>query len=105
MKKIKDMGLDERKEICELLANWLEPYTGEVVVKVMAKREEIINNEFTMMLLTELKAREDKERTEFLHSIGSLFSVYDNYKEYDPHNHPLEHAKSYRDVLYDLYIR
>lgn len=105
MKKIKDMSLDERKEVCELLANWLEPYTSEVVIKVMAKREEIINTEFAMILLTELKAREDKERTEFLHSIGSLFSVYDTFKEHDPHNHPLEHAKSYRDILYDLYIR
>ena len=30
---------------------------------------------------------------------------YDNCSEYYVHNHPISHAKSYRDVLYDMFIR
>ena len=64
MKKIKieEMSMEERNEVCELLATWLEPYTQEVIVRVMERREEIINNEFAMMLLKQLKEREEKEQ-------------------------------------------
>ena len=103
-KTIKDMNFQERKEISELLANWLKPYTHEVIVKVMAKREEIINNEFTMMLLKQLKEREAQENKAFLDNIIGLFGAYESYKDYNTHSHA-EHSQSYRDVLYDMYIR
>ena len=107
MKKIKieEMSMEERNEVCELLATWLEPYTQEVIVRVMERREEIINNEFAMMLLKQLKEREEKEQERFLDNMKSLFNYFDDHKDYNPHNHPLEHSNSYRDVLYDMYIR
>lgn len=53
---------EEREEIVLLFSNWLKHYTHEVIIKVMGKRDEIINNEFTMKLLKELKEREEKKR-------------------------------------------
>lgn len=102
---IKDLSIDEFKEVAELFAVWLKPYTHEVVCRVMEHRHEIINDPATMILLRELKDRTLEEDKEYLHSIGSLLGNYDDYKEYDVHSHPITHAKSYRDVLYDMYIR
>ena len=95
----------ERKEIAKLIANWLKEYTHEVVVKVLEKREEIINNEFTMNMLKELYKREEEEQKEINNSIQSLLEYFDEHKEFDIHNHCLTHSNSYRDVLYDMYIR
>lgn len=105
MKKIKDLSYEERKEITALLANWLKNYTHEVIVIVMERREEIINNEFAMNLLRELKKREEEEMKDFESSITSLLGCFDDFKKYNPHNHPLTHAGSYRDILYDMFIR
>ena len=105
MKRIKDLSYEEKKEIDALFANWLKSYTHEVIVKVMELREEIINNEFAMNLLRELKKREEEEKKDFERSIASLLGAFDDYKEYNPHNHPLTHAGSYRDILYDMFIR
>lgn len=105
MKKFNNLELEERNEIVLLFANWLKPYTHEVIVKVLAKRDEIINNEFVMNLLKELKARGEKEKKDFADSIGSMLYDLDAFKEYDPHNHPLTHAGSYRDILHDMYIK
>lgn len=88
-----------------LFANWLHVYTKEVIAKVMEKRQEIIENEFAMKLLQELKEREEKEQQEFTENIGWLFRNFEEYKEFDPHNHCTTHANSYRDVLYDMYIK
>lgn len=95
----------ERDEIVLLFANWLKDYTHEVIIRVLEKRDEIINNEFAMNLLKELKTREEKEKADFDNSMANLLSDFDKYKEYNPHNNPLTHAKSYRDILYDMYIR
>ena len=105
MKKIEDLTFDERKEIEELFATWLKRYTHEVIVKVMARSEEIINNEFTMNLLKELHTRTQEENRDFTYSIGHLLTDYDSFKKFDVHNHPTTHANSYRDILYDMYIR
>ena len=37
--------------------------------------------------------------------IEVLFTDYEEFKKYNPHNHPLQHSDSYRDVLYDMYIK
>lgn len=105
MKNFNEMPIAERKEIAELFSNWLKPYTREVIVKVMSRTEEIINNDFTMSLLRELKSREDREVKYFTDAIEFLISDFDGCKEYDPHNNALTHASSYRDVLYDMYIK
>jgi hypothetical protein len=74
-------------------------------MKVLAQRDEIINNEYVMKLLKELNEREAEEYESFSHSIGCILRDYDTFSKYDPHNHPLEHAGSYRDVLYDMFIK
>ena len=105
MKKIDDLTFDERIEIETLFATWLSKYTHEVIVKVMKRSEEIINNEFTMNLLKELHTRTQEENRDFAYSIGHLLTDYNGFKEFNPHNHPVTHASSYRDILYDMYIR
>ena len=105
MKTFNDLTIDERREIIGLFANWLKSYTHAVIVTVMEKRDEILNNEFAMNLLKELKSREEEEKEDFTMSLEHLFSNFDTFKEFDPHNHPLTHASSYRDILYDMYIQ
>lgn len=99
MKKLND------REFIELLANWLQIYTDDVVKSVMKKVDEIKNNDFAISLLKELYDRDNDEYEDFRSSIESLYYDYDYFSEYDVHNHPTSHAKSYRDVLYDMYIR
>lgn len=105
MKEFKNLTLEERKEIVTLFGTWLKAYTHEVNVKVLERADEIINNEFAMNLLKQLHERTQKETEDYLHSVGNLLGCFDDFKEYDVHNHPLTHARSYRDVLYDMYIR
>ena len=105
MKKFDELNYEERQEIAKLFSTWLGTYTHEVIVKVIAKSEEIINNDFTMNLLRELKERTEKEKEDLNYSFYNLLGCFDGYKEFDPHNNPLTHASSYRDILYDMYIR
>ena len=105
MKKFEEMHREERNEVVLLFANWLNYYTDTVIMKVMERRDEIIANDFAMNLLRELKTRDEEEAKDFAHSIGRLMMNFEDFKEYDPHNHPVTHAKSYRDVLYDMYIK
>ena len=92
------------KEFIELLANWLNTYTDDVVKRVMKKVDEIKNNDFALFLLKELYDREKDVYVDFIQGIDSLYYDYDYYSEYDVHTHPLSHAESYRDVLYDMFI-
>ena len=103
--KYSEKKLDDRREINELFAAWLEPYTHDVIVHVISHMDEIIENEMAMLMLRELKVREEKERQDYSHSIRNMMDHPEDFLIYDPHNHILEHSKSYRDVLYDLYIR
>lgn len=95
----------ERKETTKLISNWLKNYTQEVIVRVLEKREEIINDEFTMKMLKELYEREQSEAKEFYDSIFLMMEEFEEQKQYDPHSHCLTHSDSYRDVLYDMYIK
>lgn len=105
MKKFDEMTIKEQQEITVLFANWLNKYTHEVILRVIKKRDEIISNDFAMNLLIELKEREEKEEKEFAHSIGNLLGEFNTFKDYDTHSNPLTHASSYRDVLYDMFIK
>ena len=105
MKNYNELEYSEREEIKVLFANWLKHYSHEVIVSVFEKRDEIINNEHTMNLLKELCRRDRMEADDFENTIDMLFRNYDDFKEFDPHNHSLTHAGSYRDILYDMYIK
>lgn len=104
MKTYEELSFDEKMEIKALFTIWLKEYSHDVVLKVMEKREEIINNEFSMKMLRELAVRESKEKADFQNSIDMLFRDFEQFKQYDVHNNPLTHANSYRDILRDLYI-
>ena len=104
MKKFEELEFEKKNEITLLFANWLKDYTHEVIVDVISRRDEIINNEFAMNMLKELKDREEKEEKDFAFSIGNLLNEFDTFKVYNPHNHALTHAGSYRDILRDMYI-
>ena len=105
MKKFESMEHSEKNEVTKLFADWLRPYTHEVIVKVIAKRDEIISNDFAMGLMKELQKREAEERVAFDRSIDFMMIDFEGFSKFDPHNNALSHAKSYRDVLYDMYIR
>lgn len=105
MKRFNEMDYTEKKETAALFAAWLKPYTKKVIVAVLEKREEIMNNDFVMGLLKELKARQDMESEDFAHSIHNLLDDFEVFEQYDPHNHPLTHSGAYRDILYDMYIK
>ena len=105
MKKFEQLERNEKEEITVLLANWLSNYTHDVISKVLVRRDEIINNEFVVGLLKELKEREEAEKNQFVDNIGWMLRNPDEFNRYDPHNYPLIHAGSYRNVLYDMYIR
>ena len=102
--KFEELKYDEREEITSLFANWLKNYTHDIIISVISRRDEIINNEFVMNMLRELKAREETEEKEFAHSIGCLLYDFESFKEYDLHNNLLTHSGSYRDILRDLYF-
>lgn len=99
------LSYEEQKEVVELFSCWLKQYSHEVVNHVMEKSEEILKNEFSMNLLRELKKREEEEDKDFLSSIRMRLTSFEEFKEFNPHNHPITHSNSYRDVLYDMYIR
>lgn len=108
VKKWEDLSFDEKEEISKLFTNWLGEYTDKVVLKVMRKKEEILNNSTVIVMLKELYKLEksDMESIEF-----------NIYKMLNGGEKDFEHAKaygirpihsssrSYRDVLYDLYIK
>ena len=105
MKTWEEMTYEEQKEVTKIFSNWLRPYTDTVIMKVLAIRDQIIENEYAMNLLMELYERQATEYEDFTHSIGSIMRDYETFSQYDPHNHPLTHSGSYRDVLYDMYIK
>lgn len=112
MKTLRTMEFAERRELADLLGNWLEGYTEEVIERVMAQIDDIINNDVTMMMLKELKERQDKEREEHRRDFESILSLEaEGLKEQSKkvidnlYNDCLTHARAYKDVLYDMYIR
>ena len=88
----------------KIVANWLKDYSNGVVVKVMEKYEQIINDETTYTMLSKLYEEESKEEREFSNDIRNIV-------EYGVKNETKdmlrigERSRSYREVLYDLYIR
>ena len=105
MKAYNELDYHEQKVVASWFATWLRAYTHEVIIRVLEQRDEILANDFAMNLLKELHERSIKEHEDFSRSMDNLLANFDTFKEYDPHNHVLEHSKSYRDILHDMYIR
>ena len=92
------------KESIKIVANWLKDYSNDVVVKVMEKYEQIINDKTTYTMLSKLYKEENKEEETFIHDIEYMvkFGIKDETKDMLRLG---EYSRSYREVLYDLYIR
>lgn len=111
-KKLAEMDWMEHEELARLLAPWLELYTKDVIGRVIDQLDDILANETAMMMIRELGEREEKEKCQFRSDLRYIFQAKaekdeDGYqKRLDwLRNYCLEHSKSYRDVLYDMYIR
>ena len=100
---------EERKELLLDLANFCKNYTNEVCNKVIMKFGEIADNDMIKKLLHELRIREEIELNDFVKRFERRFDQYSITlncdMSYNLHSHPLSHAGSYRDVLYDLLIK
>ena len=92
------------KEAIKIVANWLKYYSNEVVVRVMEKYEQIINDKTTYTMLSKLYEEENKEEKTFIHDIEYMvkFGIKDETKDMLRLG---EYSRSYREVLFDLYIR
>ena len=88
----------------KIVANWLKNYSNEVVVRVMKNYDTIINDKTTYTMLSKLYEEENKEEETFIHDIEYMvkFGIKDETKDMLRLG---EYSRSYREVLYDLYIR
>ena len=88
----------------KIVANWLKDYSSDVVVRVMKNYDTIINDSTTLILLSELYQKENKENVNFIHDIEHMvkYGIDDETKDMLRIG---EYSRSYREVLYDLYIR
>lgn len=88
----------------KIVANWLKYYNSEVVVRVMKNYDTIINDKTTYTMLSKLYEQENKEEETFIHDIEHMikYGIKDETKDMLRIG---EWSRSYRDVLYDLYIR
>ena len=106
MKKYEDLNSEEKQKIYNMLVVWLKPYTDKVIKKVVKNHiEDILNYDFAMYLLEELYNRTTAANIYFAENLDTLITDYDSFEEYDVHSCALEHPDSYRNVLYDLYIK
>ena len=92
------------KEAIKLVANWLKYYNNEVVVRVMKNYDNIINDKTSYTMLTKLYEEENKEHENLIHDIDYMvvFGINDDTKDMLRLG---KYSHSYREVLYDLYIR
>ena len=104
MVKFDELTQVEQKDLVIKISKWLEPYTHDVIIRVINQMDRILNDGITINLLNELYDREYKESNEFQDSIATLMRDFDTFKDYDVHKHIMTHANSYRDIVYDMYI-
>ena len=92
------------EEAIKIVANWLKNYSNEVVVRVMKNYDTIINDKTTYTMLSKLYEEENKEEETFIHDIEYMvrYGIKDETKDMLRLG---EYSQSYREVLYDLYIR
>ena len=88
----------------KIVANWLKDYNNDVVISIMEKYEQIINDKTTFTMLSKLYEEENKEEETFIQDIEYMvrYGIKDETKDMLRLE---EYSQSYRDVLYDLYIR
>lgn len=96
---------EEKKQIAQWLGTWLGCYTQEVYNKVAPNFPHIIEDAATLNLLRELHERTNQEREEISNIIFYDLEYNDTKTQTTLHSTVMTHAQSYRDVLYDMYIK
>ena len=98
-----------QRELAEMLESWLGIYTQEVYEHVMSQINDILSSESTMKMLEELHSRMQQEQSRRVENIWfGMKELSEGEKKMtmsDLHNNVVSHSQSYRDVLYDMYIR
>ena len=94
----------DKDYVIKIVANWLKNYSNDVVVRIMKNYDTIINDNTTLTLLSALYQKENKEEVNFILDIKHI-SEYGIEEETKDMLRLVENSRSYRDVLYDLYIR
>lgn len=97
----------EARQFITELENWLCKYTTEVIKKVYENIDEIYDNTTARKLIHELYEREEKEHKQRQSSMFYvLIGVSPQESGLDQiQNHILTHSDSYRNILYDMFIR
>ena len=96
------LSFEELQLFAEQLQTWLGEYTQAVYEGVAKQMDDIVNNPHALELIKQLHERTLKEREEEAGIIRTLLQYGD---VYTLHLHCLTHAKAYREVLYDMYIK
>ena len=110
-KNVKDYyenaNFSEQKIFQRELQTWLGCYTTSVANRVIEKMDDILSNATALKFIHELHERTQIEikGREFDISIALSDEEFRSTNENWLHADTLTHAKSYRDVLYDMYIR
>lgn len=93
---------EEKNQFAEELNTWLGAYTEDVIKRVMTKLDEIIADKSTRKMISELHQRTHQEEASMIDSFRWALggTVTTSWRD-----SCLTHAKSYRDVLYDLWIK
>ena len=101
---------EQHNQFSDKMRVWLGCYTDEVIHRVLLRMDEIVNDPLTMKLINELYVRtkevEKRAVSEWRYELMRLAADEEKYENDGLfHLYPQEHPESYRDVLYDLYIR
>lgn len=93
---------EERALLAKKLNTWLGIYTYEVRKYALSQIDKILSDPTALYLLDELYTRTEKEEKE---ATDNFYWFLGYSQEYRKHCDVLTHSKSYRDVLYDKFLK
>lgn len=102
MTKFNMKRFTERQRLIKLAANWLKPYPENIINRALAQQDDIFSNPVTVRLLELLYDKEKHDNACFKEEIGN-FLLDGEYIGF--HRTCTSNSNSYREVLYDMYLR
>ena len=93
---------EEMQLLAAQFNTWLDVYVDEVRKFALEQIDDILSDPTSLYLLAELHERTEKEKKE---GQDDFYWFLQYGHEYRPRNHVLTHSSSYRDVLYDKYLK
>ena len=108
--KLNEMNYTEMKEFAEQLNAWLGVYTNECIERVMDKIDQIVENETAMYMIKKLAEGERYQQDERNRRFTTMLDYIKEGKEIPDcfrhiHGYDIHNTESYRNVLYDMYVR